>query len=159
MTEDWQAEGGCACGKVRYRLNGRPILVNNCHCSLCRRQTGTGSAVNAFIESERLEQLSGDLSSHEVGTGSGGIQTIMRCASCGTPMWSYYPRLGKRAAAVRVGTLDDPSALKPDAAIFVADKPHWAPLPEGVPAFDQFYNPAALLPPERLERFRALLQQ
>lgn len=157
MTEG--LEGGCGCGAVRYRIADEPILVNNCHCSLCQRQTGTGSAVNAFIESDRLEHLSGELSRHEVLTGSGGTQTIVRCASCGTPLWSHYPRIGEKAAAVRVGTLDDPSAIRPDAAIYVADRPSWAPLPQGIPAFEGYYNPAEVLPEDRLARLRALFAQ
>jgi hypothetical protein len=152
-------EGGCGCGAVRYRLDDEPIFVNNCHCRLCQRQTGTGSAVNAFIESDKLEHLSGELSEHELETGSGGTQIVVRCAKCGTPVWSHYPRLGRKGAAVRVGTLDDPSAVRPDAAIFVADKPAWAPLPEGVPQFEVHYNPAELLPPERFARLKALLPQ
>ena len=151
-------EGGCGCGAVRYRLNDEPILVNNCHCTLCQRQTGTGSAVNAFIEMDRLELMSGELSEHEFKTGSGATQIVIRCAKCGTPVWSHY-RLGRKAAAVRVGTLDDPSVVRPDAAIYVVDKPSWAPLPEGVPRFEGYYNPAELLPPERFARLQALLQQ
>lgn len=152
-------EGGCGCGAVRYRLTDEPIFVNNCHCRLCQRQTGTGSAVNAFIESARLEHLCGDLSEHEFATGSGGSQVVVRCAACGTPVWSYYPRLGRKAAGVRVGTLDDPSAASPDAAVFVANKPDWAPLPQGVPRFDAYYSPAELLPPERFARLKALFEQ
>ena len=151
-------EGACGCGAVRYRITDEPIFVNNCHCRLCQRQTGTGSAVNAFIESERLELLSGDLSEHDFKTGSGATQIVIRCAKCGTPVWSHY-RLGRKAAAVRVGTLDDPSAVRPDAAIFVTDKPEWAPLPEGVPQFETYYTPAELLSPERFARLQALLQQ
>jgi hypothetical protein len=150
--------GGCGCGAVRYRLNDEPIFVNNCHCRLCQRQTGTGSAVNAFIEMDRLELLSGELSEHEFKTGSGATQIVIRCARCGTPVWSHY-RLGRKAAAVRVGTLDDPSAAKPDAAIYVADRPEWAPLPDGVPQFTEYYDAAELLRPERYARLKALLGQ
>ena len=160
MTDQANAlEGGCACGAVRYRMLDAPIFVNNCHCRLCQRQTGTGSAVNAFIETDRLEQLSGALTAHELPTGSGGVQRIMRCAACGTPVWSHYPRMGDKGAAVRVGTLDDPSAVRPDAAIFVGERPSWAPLPEGVPRFDGIYKPAELLPPERLQRLAALIEK
>jgi hypothetical protein len=157
MSTERSLEGGCACGEVHYRLSDRPIFVNNCHCRLCQRQTGTGSAVNAFIESDRLTMLSGTLSSHDLPTGSGGVQTIMRCTACGTPLWSYYPRLGRVGAAVRVGTLDDPSALVLDAAIFVADRPAWAPMPEGVPHFEAGYAPADVLPADRLARLQALI--
>jgi len=149
-------EGGCACGAVRYRLVDEPIMVNNCHCGLCQRQTGAGSAVNAYIETDRLEHLSGAISSHDVRTGSGGIQTIMRCASCGTALWSFYPRHGRAGSAVRGGTLDNPSAIRPDAAIFVPERPDWAPIPEGIPAFPGYYDFAEILPAHRLERFQAL---
>lgn len=155
MTSD-RLEGGCGCGAVRYRLTGKPYVVHNCHCGLCQRQTGTGSAVNAFIEMDRLEHLSGELTEHEFSTGSGGTQIVVRCAKCGTPLWSHYPRLGRRVAGVRVGTLDDPSATPPDVAIFVADKPAWAPLPEGIPRFDAFYDPAELYSPESMARLKAL---
>lgn len=149
-------QGGCACGRVRYRLIGPPIFVNNCHCSLCQRQTGAGSAINAFVESERLELITGELSSSEVPTGSGGTQTILRCSGCGTPLWAHYPRYGSAGAAVRVGTLDEPSAVAPDAAIFADDRPAWAALPEGVPSFPGYYDPQAVLPDARLERLRTL---
>jgi hypothetical protein len=158
MTSN-RIEGGCGCGAVRYRLTDEPIMVNNCQCRLCQRQTGTASAVNAFIETDRLELLSGELSAHEFKTGSGGTQTVMRCAKCGTPLWSHYPQLGEKAAGVRVGTLDDPSAAGPTAAIFVAERPDWAPLPDGIPALERFYQPgdiAALLPADRLARLQAL---
>lgn len=150
-------DGGCACGAVRYRLKDEPIFVNNCHCTLCQRQTGAGSAVNAFIEMDRLEHLSGALSEHQLKTGSGATQIIIRCEKCGTPVWSHY-RLGRKAAAVRVGTLDDPSAVRPDAAIFVVDRPSWGPLPDDVPRFETYYNPAELLPPDRFARLQALVQ-
>lgn len=50
-------EGGCGCGAVRYRVEGDPIFVNNCHCTQCQHQTGSTSVVNAFFESERVERM------------------------------------------------------------------------------------------------------
>ena len=152
-------EGGCGCGAVRYRLTDEPFIVHNCHCRLCQRQSGTGSAVNAFIESDRLDLLSGDVAENDFQTGSGATQTVVRCAECGTPVWSFYPRLGRKVAAVRVGTLDEPSAAAPDVAIFIADKPGWAPLPEGIPAFEQFYNPVDVYPEHSLARLKAVIGQ
>lgn len=151
-------EGGCGCGAVRYRLKDEPIFVNNCHCRLCQGQTGTGSAVNAFIEMDRLDHLSGELAEHKLETGSGATQIVVRCAACGTPLWSHY-RLGRKAAALRVGTLDSPSAVQLDAAVYVTDKPEWAALPEGVPQFEAYYDPARRLSAERYVRLKALLPQ
>lgn len=150
--------GGCACGAVRYEIaSDQPIYVNNCHCTLCQQQTGSTSVVNAFFEGNAITQLSGDTMRHVVKTGSGGDQIIVRCAQCGTALWSYYPRLGELGAGLRVGTLDEPGAVAPDAAIFVRSKMPWVALPEGIPHYETTYNAAELLPPERFARLKALI--
>src|SRR5262245_40373940 len=151
--------GGCACGAVRYEIAADPIFVNNCHCTLCQKQTGSTSVVNLFVEGEHLTQLSGETTRHVVKAGSGGDHEIVRCANCGTAMWSFYPRLGELGAGVRAGTLDDPGAVTPDAAIFVADRMPWVTLPEGIPQFDKTYDPSQLLPPERFARLKALIER
>lgn len=151
--------GGCACGAVRYEIGAEPIFVNNCHCVLCQRQTGSTSVVNAFVETDVLTRLSGETVRHVVKTGSGGDHVIVRCASCGTALWSHYPRLGELGAGVRAGTLDDPGAVRPDAAIFTASRMPWVTLPDGIPHFKATYDPAELLPPERFARLKALVEQ
>jgi hypothetical protein len=145
-------EGGCGCGAVCYRHNDESIFVNNCQCTLCQRQTGTGWAVNAFSEMDKLELLSDELSKHEFKRGE-VTQIIVCCAKRGTPARSRY-QLG----AV-VGTLDEPSAVQLDAAIYVADQLGWSPLPGGVPQFEAFYAPAELRRPNRFAQLQVLLQQ
>jgi hypothetical protein len=39
MTEN-AIEGGCLCGRVRYRVTGAPRSATCCHCSTCRRASG-----------------------------------------------------------------------------------------------------------------------
>jgi len=152
-----EREGACACGAVRYRIEGDPIFVNNCHCRQCQQQTGSTSVVNAFFESDRITLLSGELAEHVVTAGSGGPHIICRCSECGTALWSHYPRLGRVGAGLRVGTLDDSSDIRPDAAVWVAERMPWVALPEGIPHFEKYYVPSELLPPERFARFEALL--
>ena len=50
-------------------------------------------------------------------------------------------------------------AVRPHAAIFVASRMPWQTLPEAVPHFDATYNPAELLPPERMARLRVLIER
>ena len=68
--DDTTHEGGCACGAVRYRAEGEPIFVNNCHCRLCQRQTGSTSVVNAFFERECVTVSQGELTEHTLKSGS-----------------------------------------------------------------------------------------
>lgn len=149
-------EGGCGCGAVRYRVVGEPIFVNNCHCRQCQQQTGSTSVVNAFFESERVELLQGVLTEHTLTAGSGGPHLICRCARCGSALWSHYPRLGRLALGLRVGTLDEPGSITPDAVIFTEEAMPWVAFPDAIPRFAQFYDFRELLPEERLGRLRAL---
>ena len=151
--------GGCACGAVRYRIRADPIFVNNCHCTLCQRQTGSTSVVNAFFETDAFTLLSGEVARHVFKGGSGGDHVVVRCAACNAAVWSHYPRVGELGLGVRVGTLDNPAAVRPDAIVFAADRMPWAALPEGIPQFEAYYNPAELLPPERFARLRALVER
>ncbi len=148
--------GRCACGAAAYRLDRVPILVSNCHCTLCQRQTGGPSALNAFVEGDAVHLSSGEISRHGMPSGSGGTQTVIRCATCGTALWSHYPGLGTLMAMVRVPTLDDPARFPPDAAIFTGDALPWSVLPETVPHFAGPLVAKDILPPDRLERMRAL---
>lgn len=51
-------QGGGACGNVRYRLSSEPIYVHCCHCRSCQRESGSALALNAMIESDKVELLS-----------------------------------------------------------------------------------------------------
>ena len=148
--------GGCACGAVRYRLGSAPMFVHCCHCRDCQRQTGSAFVINALIETDRITILSGRPKPVAVPTESGRPHEIHRCADCGTALWSDY---GGRPALrfVRVGTLDDPSAFRPDVHIYVRSKLPWVALPEDTPTFEAYYDIQALWPAASLERRRAIL--
>jgi hypothetical protein len=52
-------EGGCACGKVRYRLEAPPFAVHACHCRHCQKESGSSYQLNYGIETEKLTFTSG----------------------------------------------------------------------------------------------------
>lgn len=149
-------DGRCACGSVRYRLLSPPMVVHCCHCCDCQRQTGSAFVLNALIEADRVELLSGNPEPVAVPTDSGEPHVIHRCPACRTALWSTY---GGRTAIrfVRVGTLDDPAVLPPDVHIFTRSKLPWVVLPEGVPAFEVCYEMETLWPPASLDRRRKAL--
>lgn len=150
MTD--QLEGGCSCGAVRYRLESRPMFVNCCHCSWCRRETGTAFVINAIIEADRVTLTRGEIAYHDLPTASGRGQRVARCQSCRAALWSHYGGSGPKIAFVRAGTLDDPSQCPPDAMIFTNDKLSWLVLPPGIPAFEERYDLKTQWPAESLAR-------
>jgi len=151
MADD--LEGGCACGAVRYRLTAAPMFVHCCHCLDCQRQTGSAFVLNALIETGHIELLQGAPRPVGVPTDSGRPHDIYRCPECQTALWSDY---GGRPFLrfVRIGTLDNASALKPDVHIYTRSKLAWVGLPDDVPAFEVFYDREALWPAASRDRLR-----
>ena len=148
-------EGGCSCGAVRYRLESEPLFVHCCHCLNCQRQTGTAFVVNLLIEADRVELLGGDPQAVDVLRDDGSMQTIFRCPDCQVALFSVYRHPGFRF--VRAGTLDDPKDVRPDVHIYTRSKVGWVVIPDGVPAFEAYYDTQALWPAASLERARAVM--
>src|SRR5271170_4321747 len=137
--------GSCSCGAVKYQLTSAPMFVHCCHCHDCQRQTGTAFVLNALIEADRVELLSGEPSASKMQTDSGRPHTVYRCPDCGTAVWSEYGGV-KSLRFIRVGTLDDPSALPPDVHIYTRSKLPWVALPETTPKFEAYYDSKQLWP-------------
>lgn len=150
-------EGGCTCRAVRYRMTSRPLFVHCCHCRWCQRESGAAFALNALIESDRVETLAGTPQSILTPSASGKGQRIVRCPQCHVALWSHYAGGGDTFKFVRVGTLDKPDAFPPDIHIFTASKQPWVVLPQGVPAVPEYYRSAEHWPPESLARREAAL--
>jgi hypothetical protein len=151
-------EGGCACGSVRYALTSAPMFVHCCHCRDCQRQTGSAFVINALIETDRIELLSGAPGPMPVPTDSGRPHDIYRCPSCRTALWSDY---GRRPGLrfVRVCTLDEPQAYRPDVHIYTRSRHAWVTLPAEVPAFEAYYDMKAVWPADSLRRRHAVAQR
>jgi hypothetical protein len=156
-TETEIYDGGCTCRFVRYRMTSKPLFVNCCHCRWCQRETGAAFALNAMIEADRVQILQGEVEVFDTPSNSGKGQKISRCPRCRIALWSNYAGGGDAVRFVRVGTLDEPDRLPPDAHIFTASKQPWVVLPVNTPAFAAYYKAAELWPGESLERRAALL--
>jgi hypothetical protein len=146
--------GGCSCGAVRYRLTSAPLIVHCCHCLNCQRQTGSAFVINLLIEADRVE-LSGEPRPVEVPRDDGSVQRIFRCPSCQVAVFSEYG--WPEVRFVRGGTLDEPSAVKPDVHIYTRSKLPWVELPADTPAFEEYYDTRKLWSPASLERLDAIL--
>ncbi len=153
-------EGGCDCGRLRYRLNCAPIVVHCCHCRWCQRESGSAFALNAVIEADRVELLGDSPERIEMPSQSGKGQSILRCPTCRIAVWSHYHiGPGDKACFIRVGTLDDPDQCPPDVHIYTDSKQPWVLLPEATPRYAGFYpgrDVVAIYDEERAARMKAL---
>jgi hypothetical protein len=150
-------EGGCTCRAVRYRLLPPPLIVHCCHCRWCQRESGTAFALNALIESERMQLLRGRVDLVVTPSASGKGQRIARCPVCRVALWSHYDAgLGERVSFLRVGTLDEPDLFPPDVHIYIESKQPWVVLPAGIRTFNQYYKSREVWSAQSLARREAL---
>lgn len=157
MTGETGYEGRCTCGAVRYRLSSAPLFVQSCHCSWCRRESGTAFATNAIIEADRVTLLQGTPERVDTPSNSGKGQAVFRCPACRIALWSNYAGAGDKLRFVRVGTLENPENFPPDMQIFTAYKLPWVVLPEGMPAVPEYYDRKLYWPAASLARREAAL--
>ena len=147
-------QGGCACGKTRYRLTASPLIVHACHCRDCQRLSGSAFAVNLWIERRFVEADHARLGSNTVTAGSGKPHQIFRCPDCGTALYSKYHAAPGDTVLLRAGTLDHPEAVTPDVHIFTRSRLPWVELPAGARSFEGFYKLAEIWPEQSRERLR-----
>jgi len=120
MTE---RTGGCLCGAIRYRLSGSPVTARVCWCRDCQRLASNGT-VNAVFPTAAIT-VTGTPAEY-VRTADSGNQVRRRfCSQCGSQL--FADSTGRPGlTVVRLGTLDDPSSIRPTANIWSSSAPAWA---------------------------------
>ncbi|QJW85867.1 GFA family protein [Ramlibacter terrae] len=132
--------GGCLCGAVRYRITSDPGPSRVCWCKDCQHISSNGT-VNAVFPSASIE-VTGTPAGYDKTADSGNTVTRRFCATCGSQLFS--DSTGRPGlTVVRVGTLDDPSAIRPTANIWAASAPGWACLDAGLDRFEGAPAPPA----------------
>lgn len=152
------ADGGCACGALRYRLLEPPMFVHCCHCTRCQRETGGPFAHHAVLAFDAMAVLQGEPEYVNVPTDSGRKHWVARCPACKTALWNSWGSQRSVARYLRVGTLDDPSQCPPAAHIYVRSKQPWLTLADGAPHFKTYYDSAKLWPQASQDRYQQAVQ-
>lgn len=148
-------KGGCACGNVRLNYTGEPsakvcsVLVHTvvstyrvtqngvlthaplpqalCHCTDCKKITGSAYSTNLVIPSEGFEVTSGKPKSWAKKADSGETINTFFCGDCGTTMWRETPTFGDNKA-FKVGVLDTLGGFndaKPDLELYAPQRASW----------------------------------
>jgi len=125
--------GQCLCGAVRYAVKDEFRYALNCHCSNCRRATGSAFKPFAGIERGKLSVMQG-----EDGLLVFGEEAAhdVHCGKCGSLLYSVV----REGAYVHVtlGTLVDTPSIRPTAHIFVGSKAPWFTITDDLPQHDEF---------------------
>ena len=127
-------DGSCLCGAVRYAFEGEPRRVVNCHCSACRKATGSSFATWVLVPLERFEWVTGREALREFASSDDGRRLF--CGVCGATMGSVTSRRPK-LMHIAAGTLDHAPELKVAFHLYVGSKAKWHEITDGVPQHDE----------------------
>jgi hypothetical protein len=125
--------GSCLCGSVRYAIAGELGAFGYCHCTSCRKASGSAHAANAPIDRAQLTILAGAERIREYESSPGKLRAF--CGTCGSPLYAYLAAT-RDVIRIRLGSLDTPFDGQPVAHTFVGDKARWAPITDSLPQFD-----------------------
>jgi hypothetical protein len=117
------ARGSCLCGGVSFAVDLPFERFVHCHCSRCRKATGTAHAANAVVKAGALRWLQGEELVVRYDLPTARSFATCFCRSCGSPL-PHLTRSG-REAIVPAGTFDDNLGVKPDRNMHWASRANW----------------------------------
>lgn len=123
---DWT--GGCLCGDIHFRASKDPEWVGHCHCSICRRQTGTAFTTGVIFAEETFEWTRGKPVYFRDPVG------VPRsfCRRCGSSMTWEPPKGG---ICVFAGSLDRAEDVRPTCHVYTSTMLPWMKLNDGLPQY------------------------
>lgn len=124
--------GKCFCGAVHYAVADEFLYAMNCHCSNCRRTTGSAFKPFAGIERAKFGLTRGQDSLLIFGERNGHDA---HCKVCGSLLYSVV-RDGK-FVHVPMGTLVEAPAIRPTRHIFVGSKAPWFDITDDLPQYEE----------------------
>lgn len=124
--------GSCLCGGVGYEIHGTPLAMYCCHCSMCRKATGSAFATNMLVAEADFVVTRGRALIRAFQSSPGEWRHF--CSVCGSPLYSMA-REREGVVSVRCGTLDDDPPLRPQMHIHTASKAPWCDILDAIPRF------------------------
>lgn len=123
--------GGCACGAVRYEVNGEALRIGVCHCKQCQRRTGSAFGMGCFFTKDGVKVTQGTTRAYERISDAGNRVRFQFCTSCGsTVMWETEAL--PQAFGIAGGTLDDTDWIEPKLHVWAKEAQSWFEFPDGV---------------------------
>jgi hypothetical protein len=125
--------GSCLCGGVRFEITGKVSGIGQCHCSICRKASGTASNAALLTAARSLRWVAGEELAQEYVRPSGWRTQF--CRHCGSPLPQLHPT-GK-VFWVPAGLLDDDPGGRVEQHIFIGSKAAWDEIAGDAPQYEE----------------------
>ncbi len=121
--------GSCLCGQVSFEISAAIRNARYCHCSKCRKFSGTAYAAWGLVRSEEFKLTSPSVSVAKYNSG-GGARVF--CANCGSPLW-FEPENMPAFRGIPLGVIDAGEVAPPEMHVWTKSMVSWVSLPKDVP--------------------------
>ena len=125
--------GSCLCGGVKYEIYGAIEKITNCHCSLCRKMSGSAFSSGATIAAASFRLVAGKELIKAWESSPGYFREF--CGQCGSPILKRKAK-DPENLRLRAGTLDSDPGLSPAQHLHVNSKAPWVEISDGLPQSD-----------------------
>lgn len=127
--------GSCLCGAVKFEVKPPFAAFRYCHCSRCRKASGSAHAANVFVPEAQFQWLAGESLIKHFDLPGAKRFGVWFCPQCGT----RTPRKVKSTENMLIpaGVLDGDPGIRPEKSIFWESKAIWYVSPENIPKFDE----------------------
>ena len=134
MSNGKRLTGGCLCGALRYEADGEPMYAGHCYCADCRKASGSGFIPYMGFAGSAV-RFSGQSREFRSKAASGGDAVRNFCITCGSLVFGGEVGISD-SFTIYAGSLDDPSAFRPTAAIFARSRAPCFVIPPGLKVYD-----------------------
>lgn len=123
----------CLCGGIQIKIEGKLGPIVYCHCSRCRKASGSAFATGADVRSRYWNLTSGKELLREFESSPGVFRAF--CKSCGSPVYSRRAN-DPNAFRLRLGLLRDDPVRRPIAHFWVSAKAGWFEIADELPQYE-----------------------
>lgn len=129
--------GSCLCGGVRFEITAPFLNANHCHCSRCRKHSGTFGLTQARVPRDGFRLVAGEDLIRVYRPEDGMVKAF--CSVCGSSLFGRTWPEGEEIS-VRLGALDGDAGIRPEFHTFVDSRAPWDVLPaDGLPRYSEGY--------------------
>ena len=127
--------GNCLCGLVQYEVTGTPLRFVHCHCSRCRKATGTGHATNLILKPGIVDwkESEGGVNRYKLPNAKRFATTF--CKICGGPLPREHL---EDMVVIPAGSLDTLPAIELQGRIFWDSRIGWSCTAGNLPTFTEY---------------------
>ena len=123
MSSSEAVSGSCLCGQVRFEVTPPFAAFRYCHCSRCRKASGSAHAANAFVPEKQFRWTAGEARVKRFDLPDAKRFAVSFCPECGTRV--PHKVTGTENVLVPAGLFDADPGVRPENSIFWASKAAW----------------------------------